>query len=124
MVLTFANNETLIADYTTGDAVVTTDPVPVGNANQLYMVLNIHHLMPMGGSPSPSVGFVVEESNDAQTWIVGGITQSRSSVGTAHTTGSVDCAFIRLKITHSTGGSGAGEWSAATFDIHGNLKHS
>ena len=58
----------------------------------------------------------MEESNDGQTWIVGGITQTGTSVGTAHTTGSVDCAFIRLKITHATGG--------ATFDIHGNLKHS
>ena len=78
--------------------------------------------MPMGGSPSPSVDIFVQQSNDGQNWETSAISLSGNAVGTTSTVGVITAAFIRLQITQSVNGT-TGDWTAATFDIHGNLKH-
>ena len=122
MLVSFANNQTMVADQDGGPAVITTDPLPVGDANNVYFVMNIHHLQAMGSPPAPDVAFVMQYSNDGQVWVPTTTGLSASATGPAHTEGPISAVFVRLEITHNTNGS-SGDWSAATFDIHGNLKH-
>ena len=120
-VYSFANNLDLISAFN-NENIVTTDPLPIGDANNIFLTLNIHHLMAMVGTPAPSVDIFVQQSNDGQNWETSAISLSGNAAGTTSTVGVLTAVFIRLQITQAVNGA-AGDWTAATFDIHGNLKH-
>ena len=121
MLVSFANNQTMVSAHL-NDAVITTDPLPVGDANNIDLVLTIHHLLAMGGA-APDVSFVVQESNDGAEWLNTGVAIVSGALGPVKIVGPLTSVFIRLKITQGVNGGAAPDWSSAAFDIHGNLKH-
>ena len=121
MLVSFANNQTMVSAHL-NDAVITTDPLPVGDANNIDLVLTIHHLLAMGGA-APDVSFVVQESNDGVEWLNTGVAIVSAALGPVKIVGPLTSVFIRLKITQGVNGGAAPDWSSAAFDIHANLKH-
>ena len=121
MLVTFADNQTLVAESGT-PTVITTDPLPIQDPqlSGLTLSLNLHRAFALGASPGWRLDVQYQGSNDGQTWQDDGpgffvTTETNSSLA-----GGSSFAFGRVKVTLTVTG---GDWAAATFDVHGYFRN-
>ena len=122
MLVSFANNQTMVAENS-APTIITTDPfrVPVGKLQAFYASMQTHRIFGMGGgSPNPQLVALVEISNDGEVFEPSGGSITVTVAGLQSLSGTLTSAFTRLKFTLSVNGQ-AGDWASAVFDFHMNI---
>jgi hypothetical protein len=122
MLVAFAKNQTLVAEYDAGAVLVYTDPQPMGGANWAQAVVNTEVLFKTGAG---AFTFQIdgEGSNDGQYWVaISDMSLPITAIGQTSDGCDVTWAFIRFKIALSVTGA-SGNIAVATFDLHVNLIH-
>lgn len=120
-VTVFANNQELTMAGP-GEAVIYTDPVPLGDSDRATVAFNVHYLWVTGtGTPVADVGYEAQVSIDGVHWVTafGDSVASGDAPKVSTTTDEVHGAFVRFKLALNNGFDLAG----TCIDLHVKLDH-
>ena len=124
MPIAFAKNQTAVAEHNSTNGVTTlkTDPQPMGGMNYCTVILNVESYIDVS-SGTPEIKIQGEGSNDGVQYatIASLVTAAATGTGLNQISADVTFAFLRFSIELDAKSGGAGEWAAATYDIHANL---
>jgi len=125
MVVVFANNQTMVAMFSIGSTVITTDPVPLRGNDRASCILNTHSIFATGGTPR--LTYQAQVSNDGGPNFVdaGGVTDLTTTTGLRRLVATLNgAALIRFRYTLDWQAGGAGsDIAACCFDLHVDLDH-
>ena len=125
MIVAGANNQAL-SSKDEDPSIITTDPIPVGDANYIQCTFNVPVLFTE--LATPTLSYKVQGGNDGQNWYdIGGFTDSATSpttsTGPKEKGAEVTCAFVRVEFTLSGSGGSTVGITSANFDLHANFIH-
>ena len=120
MQLDLARNESIVSSNPT-TAYMKTRAVRMGVNNYVNYTVNVRSLVDISGTPTKSLQFLGEGSNDGVNWTaITGLSLNISAQGLSNQEGEAPYGWLRFDVALGVGGT-AGDVAEAVFDLQANV---